>query len=233
MWNGSAYYESLKGAGAAPTRKPGLARRGLLLLLDIFRAWKEVFLAAFLVFPKELAALPLQQPPAFWERSLRAGSNCCLSKAVLLCGGVIIIPHLAFLMKVLVSVVPGCKDVHKAKFPCLCLQWSLAPVWACVLGSQVGSSGTCSLELGTLWLFALQHHYKQTCRETAPVILCSWRLLCCAEKHAGHQLRERKLLRMGGSCRELQPDAPDGGFISCWSHHFHPQSFSWQPGELF
>lgn len=83
-------------------------------------------LQLFWYFPRNWQTLLLQQPPAFWERSLQAGNNCCLSKAVLLC---FIIPHLAFLMKVLVRVVLRCKDVHKAKFPCLCLQWSLAPVW--------------------------------------------------------------------------------------------------------
>lgn len=127
LGNESACYEDLKGAGAAPTTKPGLAGRGMVLLLDVFRAGEGLFLAAFLVFAGNWPPyLYSTFTPAFWETSLRAGRNCCLSKAVLLCGGVIIIPHLAFLMR---SCVLGCKDVHKARFPCLSLQWSLAPVW--------------------------------------------------------------------------------------------------------
>lgn len=126
-----------------------------MLLLDIFRAGEGMFLATFMIFPKELATLPLQQPPAFWERSLRAGSNCCLSKAVLLCGGVIITSHLAFLMKVFARVVLGCEDVHEAEFPCLCLQWSLAPVWGVCSWFSGGISRDLLFETGDHLAFCL------------------------------------------------------------------------------
>lgn len=60
LGNGSAYYENLKGAGAAPTTKRGLAGRRMVLLLDIFRDGKEIFLAAFFVFARNW-------PPYFYS----------------------------------------------------------------------------------------------------------------------------------------------------------------------
>lgn len=178
-------------------------------------------LQLFWYFPRNWQTLLLQQPPAFWERSLQAGNNCCLSKAVLLC---FIIPHLAFLMKVLVRGVLRCKDVHKA------VSLSVPAVVSCPSLGCVFLVLRWDLQALALWNWGLfdflpcstTWDYKQTCRETGPVILCSWKLLCCAERHSGHQL-----LRKGGCYSELQPGAPDGGFISCWSNHFHPLSSSW------
>lgn len=229
MWNESACYEDLKGAGAAPTTKPELAGRGLVLLLDILRAGEGVFLAVFLVFPKQLATLPLQQPPAFWERSLWAGSNYCLCKAVLLCGGVVIIPHLAFLMKVLVRVVLGCKDVHKAEFPCLCLHWSLAPVWDVCSWFSGGIIRDLLFETGDRLAFCLAAPLETINRPAEEQV--QW--FCVPECCSAVLRVVLGTSSVKGACWEKVALAGSfelghhGGFVSWWSHHSHPQSFSW------
>lgn len=85
-----------------PYNKTRVGWKGHGAVAGHFQRWEGDLPCSFLGICKELATLRLQQP--FWETSLRAGRNCCLSKTVLLCGGVIIIPHLAFLMKACAGV---------------------------------------------------------------------------------------------------------------------------------
>lgn len=70
-------------------------------------------------------------------------------------------------MKVLVRVVLGYHHLRSTKFvssgSAVCVVISCTDLgWGDggVLGSQVGSLGTCSLRLLTIWPFALQHHLR-------------------------------------------------------------------------